>query len=79
MLNKREMALAQELAREIVAVERVKEIAEQRAIRERQRQANQEAMESLGRAMRNVQNAYIIGFAKPINNALKAMQKGYLA
>ncbi len=78
MLNKREMAMAQELAREIVAVEKEKEIADQRAMREKQRQANQEAMESLARVIRNVQNAYITGFVKPINNALKAMQKGYL-
>lgn len=78
MLNKREYAMAQELARELTIVEEKKKVAERRAMREWQRRANQEAMESLGRSIRNVRNAYIEGFVKPINNALTAMQKGYL-
>ena len=78
MLNGREMDMAKELAREIVIVEREKEIATKMKERERRRQANQESWESLGRVIRNAQNAYINGFIKPINNAKKAMRKGYL-
>lgn len=76
ILNERELEMAQELARRIVVAEKDKEIATRKAARERQ--ANQEAMESLGRIVRNVQNAYINGFVKPINEAKKAMMKGYL-
>ena len=78
ILNERELEMAQELARRIVAAEKDKEISMRKAARERQRQANQEVMESLGRIIRNVQNAYINGFVKPVNEAKKAMMKGYL-
>lgn len=71
------MQLAKSLARDLVRVEREKKIENRRLELARQRQAHRESFESLGRVVRNVQNAYMEGFVKPLNNALKSMRRGY--
>lgn len=77
VLDGQGMQRAKSLASEIVRVNKEREIEKYRLERERQSQATRESFESLGRAFRNVQNAYIEGFYKPINNAIKAMGRGY--
>lgn len=77
ILDEQGMNRARSLAREIVRVNKEQEVERSRLERERRAQATRESFESLGRAIRNVQNAYIEGFFKPINNAMKAMGRGY--
>ena len=75
LLDKQGVQRAQSLAQDLVRIE--KEIEWYKAERERRARETRESFESFGRAIRNVQNAYIEGFYKPLNNALKSMRKGY--
>ena len=74
ILNKREMQMARELAREIVRVEKEKERLE----RMRRQKAFEESVELLGRAIRNAHDSIIEGFAKPIANMVKSIERGLI-
>lgn len=77
ILDEQGMQRARELASELVRVDKDKQIKRYRAEREKRVRSTRESFESFGRVFRNVQNAYIEGIYKPLNNARKAISRGF--
>lgn len=78
ILNEREMQQARSLARELVRVEREKEVERMRLARLQRQRETQEAFESLGRVTRNVNQVLEDGFIKPLARAQRTFVDSFI-